>query len=307
MGYDLRHDPDQFILTHARAFQVHPGFELVGGVDLDSERVCRFEMEYSRPGYVDLASALHDLKPNVVVIATPTALHYQTVSTVLEVIKPSAILCEKPLAYDLDEAAAIVTACEDQGVKLYVNYIRRSDCGVAEIKARINDGRITQSIKGVCWYSKGLFNNGSHFLNLLQYWLGEVVDYQILNKGRLLSGLDPEPDVCINFERGTIYFLAAREEYYSHYTIELIAGNGRLRYECGGSQILWQSVIANPTCEGYQILNSIPEAIISNLDRCQWQVADQLVADLAHQEARICSGSEALYTLKVLNQIVQSR
>lgn len=111
-------------------------------------------------------------------------------------------------------------------------------------------------------------------------------------------------DSTLNLE--LFFFLAAREENYSHYTIELVASNGRLRYEQGGSKILWQSVIANSTCKGYQILNPVPEMIASDLDHSQWQVADQLSASLAGREARICSGQEALRTLDVLNQIVQN-
>ena len=36
-------------------------------------------------------------------------------------------------------------------------------------------------IKGVCWYSKGLLNNGSHFINLLEFWLGDYVSNKRLN------------------------------------------------------------------------------------------------------------------------------
>ncbi len=305
MGYDLHHDPDQFILTHARSFQVHPAFELVGGADSDSSRVNMFKAEYSKPGYTDLAIALADLKPEVVVIATPTAQHYETFGSLLKVIKPAAILCEKPLAYSFDEATAMASACDNEGIKLYVNYMRRSDTGVAEIKVRIRHDDIKSPVKGICWYSKGLLNNGSHFLNLLQHWLGHVTGFHLLDKGRWWNELDPEPDVQINFECGTIYFLAAREENYSHYTIELIASNGRLRYERGGSQIIWQPVIAHPAVDGYQVLDPMPEAIKSDLDHAQWHVADQLAADLAGQGSRICSGSEALRTSVILDQIVQ--
>jgi len=303
MGYDLRHDPNLFVLTHARAFQTHPAFELVGGVDPASTRLALFESEYVRPGYGDLATALTDLQPDVVAIATPTVLHHQSLSAVLDVCTPQAILCEKPLAYDFEQAVAMVEACEAADIMLYVNYMRRSDRGVTEIKERIRDGRIAQPIKGVCWYSKGLLNNGSHFLNLLQYWLDEVTGFEVVSQGRLWNDIDPEPDVKVRFESGTVLFLAAREEDYSHYTIELISGNGRVRYEQGGAQILWQPVVNDPTCEGYRILHPMAETVASDLDHIQWQVADQLAASLGGQEARICSSRDALCTLEILDRI----
>lgn len=302
MGYDLHHDPNLFVMTHARAFQVHPAFELAGGVDSDTKRISLFESQYSRPGYTNLAVALKERQPELVVIATPTELHIQTLYTILENHIPKAVLCEKPLAYNLEQATAMVDACESSGVKFYVNYMRRSDRGVAEVKRRIGDGRISRPIKGVSWYSKGLFNNGSHFVNLLQYWLGRVVEFEVISRGRLWNGLDPEPDVRVSFELGEIFFLAAREEDYSHYTIELVCGNGRLRYEQGGTQIFWQSASIDPAFEGYKILTPEVETIVSDLGRIQWQVVDQLAASLGGQDAFICSGSEALNTSKVLDQ-----
>ena len=307
MSYDLNHDPSRFVLTHARAFQTHPSFQLVGGVDLDPLIRKTFEATYSRPSYGDLVEALSELKPDIVAIATPTAQHYQTVSVVLKNAKPTAILCEKPIAYDWEQALALVSDCDSHNVRLYVNYMRQSDSGVAAIRQRIYSGQIAQPIKGVCWYSKGLFNNGSHFCNLLQHWLGEFTDFQMIAPGRTWQGQDPEPDVSLNFRLGKISFLAAREEDYSHYMIELVSGNGRLRYEQGGAQILWQPVVDHPTCEGYRVLSPMAETIPSDLSRIQWQVVDQLAASLAGREARICDGQNALETLNVLNQIVKSR
>lgn len=306
MGYDLNHDPNRFVLTHARSFQIHPNFELAGGVDSNPERTMLFQEKYSCTGYASLETALIDIEPDVVVIATPTFQHYQTVNTVLKTSKPQAILCEKPLAYNLDEAEAIVSNCKEQGVKLYVNYMRRSDEAALNIKNRINNGYIAQPIKGVSWYSKGLLNNGSHFLNLLQYWLGKVMDFKVFNQGSLWNGIDPEPDVQVNFKLGTVVLLAAREENYSYCNIELIAANGRLRYEQGGSQIFWQEVIDDSIYDGYRILNPVYEMIDSNLNKIQLCVADQLSACLRGQDAQICSGEDALETQETINQIIAS-
>lgn len=304
MGYDLNHDPKQFVLTHTRSFQVHPSFELAGGVDPNPERINLFQEKYSCPGYMSLEAALIDIEPDIVAISTPTAQHHQTVSTVLKTIKPKAILCEKPLAYDLGEAKAIIADCEAQSVKLYVNYMRRSDRAVFDIKRRINRGCISQPIKGVAWYSKGLLNNGSHFMNLLQYWLGKVVNFKVISSGRLWDGIDPEPDIQVSFELGNVIFLSAQEENYSHCNIELIAGNGRLRYEQGGSQIFWQEVIDDSTHEGYRILNPVPEMINSNFNQIQWYATEQLSASLMGKDAHICSGKDALETQEIITKIL---
>jgi len=303
MGYDLKHNPDQYVMTHARAFQIHPAFELVGGIDSDDMRLSAFESEYDCPVYSDLVCALKDCNPDVVVIATPTATHLQVLVTVIRESKPRAIICEKPLTYDISEATKMVESCEAIGIRLFVNYMRRSDSAVIEVKSRIDKGIISQPVKGVCWYSKGLIHNGSHFFNLLQYWLGSVANFEIINKGRLWNDEDPEPDLKVDFKLGTVFFLSAREEDYSHYTVELISAGGRLQYAQGGSQVMWQSVIDDPSCEGYQILNPAVETISSDMNRIQIQVLDHLIKSINGEESSICTARDALITLEILDKI----
>src|SRR2546426_3265089 len=100
MGYDLRLDTGSYVLTHARAFQQHPDFELVGGVDPVPERSAAFEAQYTAPSFADVADAVVRTSPDVVAVATPTPVHAETLRRAVECSETTAILCEKPLAYD---------------------------------------------------------------------------------------------------------------------------------------------------------------------------------------------------------------
>jgi predicted dehydrogenase len=306
MGYDLTLDPELNVLTHARAFHRHPSFRLIGGVDPDAQRRSEFESAYSCPSYADVGSALEALSPDVVAISVPTPLHVEAIRQIFKACTPQAILCEKPLSYRLEDAREIVAMCAEYSCRLYVNYIRRADPGVHEIKQRMNDARIQLPVKGVAWYSKGLFNNGSHFLDLIQYWLGEMRSFQVMHRGRLWGDGDPEPDVMVVFEKGTVYFLAAQEEHFSHYTVELVSPAGRLRYECGGEKIIWQSARKSPSSPGYTLLDPGEERIPTEFARIQWHVVDQMAASLRGQQADICSGNEALRTIEYLTAIKEA-
>ena len=303
MGYDLSLDPEAYVLTHARAFAGHEAFELVGAVELDPEKREAFEAHYVAPAFSDVTTAMRVLSPDVVAIATPTALHAETVRAVLGgAVTPRAILCEKPLAYELSDARLMLDEAQEKKCAVYVNYMRRAEPGVIEVKARLLEGSIGAPYKGVVWYSKGLFNNGSHFLNLLQYWLGDVSNFQIIDQGRRWGG-DPEPDFTLSFGDQRIFFIAAREENFSHYTIELIGSNGRLRYEKGGEDILWQGLKNDPAFSGYTILDGVGTKIETDYDRVQWHVVDQLARSMKGFAAHICTGAEALNTIEVLTAI----
>ena len=81
-------------------------------------------------------------------------------------------------------ARKMIEMCNKNNVKLFVNYIRRSEPSVIQIKKMIEDRIIEAPVRAVAWYSKGLLNNGSHMLNLLEYWLGDVTGFAVIDPNR---------------------------------------------------------------------------------------------------------------------------
>jgi len=307
MEYDFNVPCDQAVFTHTRAFSIHPEFELLGAVDLSSEKRSMFTQKYDKPAFVNITEALQCTNPQIVVIASPTDYHKVIIEEVLNFSKPLAILCEKPLAYNISDARFMVELCEQKGVRLFVNYIRRSEPGAIEVRNLINKRIIEAPIKGIVWYSKGFLHNGSHFFNLLEFWLGTFQNAKIISEGRISQGNDSEPDASVEFENGKIIFLAAWEESFSHNTIELLSPSGRLRYEIGGEYITWQSIVPDPSFPDYSVLKNPPEIIPNSMHLYQWHVVDQLSKVLSGQNASICSGEEALRTLENMKQIINFR
>lgn len=307
MGYDFDLAGESAIYTHARAIAVHPEFRLAGAVDVSPGQRARFEQRYGAPAFDQVEIALRQLQPDVVVIATSSESHGAILAQVLDTCRPKLVLCEKPLAYGLDEARGMVEMCEKTGIDLFVNYIRRTDPGVVEIKRRMECGEISAPVKVNAWYSKGILNTGSHFLNLLELWLGNINAATIINPGRLWDNHDPEPDVEIQFDLGTVVFRAAWEECFSHYCIELLSCSGRLRYDKGGGAIAWQSVHADPNFDGYRILAEPVEVIASGMDIYQWHVYDQICKHLAGAATTLCTGRQALKTLEAIDLIIKQR
>lgn len=303
MGYDLEGD-DDLVLTHARAFSRHAGFRLVAGVDPDPARRETFEDRYAAPAYADAAEALALLRADVVVVAAPTHLHRTLILEALTHGPPRVILCEKPLGRDPDEAREILDACGERATELFVNYMRRSDPAVIQIRERIREGRIARPLKAVVWYSKGLRHNGSHFVNLLEYWLGPHETSRLLAAGRRWDGIDPEPDVRMQLELGSAYFLAAREEAFSHYTVEIVADNGRLRYDDAGETVRWQEAVADRRYRGYTVLDPHGEGLETAVRRSQAAVTEELARALRSEPYHLCTGREALATLQTVQEIL---
>jgi len=303
MEYDINISNSKIVYSHSRAFSIHPNFEVLGAVDSSVLKCKTFSEKYLKPSYNSVSEALSILNPDVVVISAPTKYHKSILCEILEFSSPEAILCEKPLSYSVDEAGEMLKLCDIKGVKLFVNYIRQSDPGSIIIRDLINSGKIGKKFKGTAWYSKGFIHNGSHFFNLLEYWLGPCKDYSIISKGRLWQDHDPEPDVYVEFEKGTVVFMSAWEESFSHYALELISDYCRIRYEKGGELILLEKTKTDPNFPDYTVLNGLPEIIASDMDRYQLNVVEQLFQALSNKNSSICSGFDAYETIKQITKI----
>lgn len=302
-GYDIDVPADGGIYTHSRAASLHPAFTLAGGVDPVAAQRGRFAECYGVPAFASIAEAMQALSPNIVAIATPAHMHLDHVREVLAAGRPDVVLSEKPLALTEAEGEQLVRLCDEAGTRLFVNFIRRSEPGTIEVARQIAAGAIQAPLKGAFWYSKGLYNNGSHFINLLQYWLGDVRETVVLDKGGRWAGVDPEPDVRLVFERGTVVLQAAREEAFSFYGGEFVSSSGRLVYGSGGSSIAWQGVVRDDNFAGYSVLCPEVENIHNDMDRYQWHVYEQLSRCLSGRDYELCSGGEALATLRVVAAI----
>ena len=162
MGYDLEHQKDK-VYTHAKAFYKSHDFELIAGVDSSKTKRDLFEKKYKANTYLNIESAIKVNQADVIIIASPTEKHYPILKEILNCSLPKAILCEKPLAYDIYDAEEMVNLSKKYRVKLFVNYMRRSDPAVIEIKKKIDSKKILTPLKGVVWYSKGFIHNGSTF------------------------------------------------------------------------------------------------------------------------------------------------
>jgi predicted dehydrogenase len=306
MGYDKALDPARFVTTHARAFSQHPEFHLVAGVDANPDLRREFEAGYECRSYPGIDSALQSHAADVVAIALPTRFHDKALEQVLAHSRPLAVLCEKPLAHDAAGAASMVRSCDERGVPLYVNYMRRSDPGVVEVKRRLDAGLIATPVKGRVWYTKGWLHNASHFFNLLEYWLGPMNAFKVLQTRQAADENLADLDVWVAFERGEITFLAAWEEAFSHFEIELFSLNGRLRYGSETCHINWQATQANERFAGYTALAGEVEEIPTMRERYQFQVADQLALSLKGLPAHLCTGAEALKTLTNMRNVLES-
>jgi predicted dehydrogenase len=179
---------------HAAALHGIPEAELVAVCDTSRQRAELFASRHGGKPFTDFATLLRDVRPEVVLIATPHPLHAEP--TVLAAAAGAHVLVEKPLAASLADCDAMIAAAGCAGVQLGVISQRRFYEPVLRMKAAIDEGKIGRPALGVFimyswrdpayyrsdpwrgqWATEGggvLVNQSPHQLDLLQWFMGPI-------------------------------------------------------------------------------------------------------------------------------------
>lgn len=303
------------VLTHAAAFWHHPRFDLVAAVDTALPARRRFNKKFKHPAYPSV-SALFQKHPrlDVVALAVPTAKHRAVFDEVLQ-HRVRAVVCEKPLAASVRDGEHMVSEAKARRVPLLVNYMRRFEPGTLRVRQLLQEERLGTIFKGTAWYSKGFVNSASHLVDLLRFWLGDVSEITVLERGldwprargRVARTRDPEPDARIRFGATPVYFFAAREEHFTYVSIELLGTRGKLRYAERGEVIEVRRAVRDPVFAGYMVLESPGRQLKSDMLRYQWHVVDHLYRHLTRGQPLYSDGASALRTLKAVEEVVRVR
>jgi predicted dehydrogenase len=296
-GYDLR-GAKQEVWTHAKAYQLTPGVELVGVIDSNARVARAFAATWNVPfSGTDLDRAVRKTKPDLVSVCSPTNTHVPIIKDLCR-SGIGAILCEKPIAYDLQRAEEAVELCAKQGVLLAINYQRDWDKQANHLKEAIQQGEFGQTELIRVLYSKGLVHNGSHFVSLLNRWFGD------LEVERILSVFGTERgDVKADFTAtcpvtNRVMFQNVPEQLYALNEIEVLFERGRLELRRGGLDIMWTERHFDPLLPNDNALAQKSTRQRVTLPRAMLEVVRNFTNTIRGTEKLISDPRAALQTLR---------
>ncbi len=107
-------------IAHARALTGVPGAVLIGVTDVEPERAEAVARQYGATAFAGAGSLLESRDLDAVVIAVPTYLHASL--TVQAVEAGKHVLCEKPMAMNLEQADRMIAAAACHGRVLMVGH-----------------------------------------------------------------------------------------------------------------------------------------------------------------------------------------
>ncbi len=130
-----------FAHLHAEAYignlRAAPGVDMMGIADDDPARGQHFADLFDARLYPSCEALLAE-QPDGVLICSENVHHRRLVEMAAQA--GAHVLCEKPLATSLDDAQAILQACESAGVMLMTAFPMRFSAPLLEVKAMLGSG-----------------------------------------------------------------------------------------------------------------------------------------------------------------------
>ena len=255
-GFDAERPASALPLTHAGAYSRHRGFRLVACVEPDAARREAFMQRWLiEKGYASIDAAAAAGPFDVVSLCSPTALHASHIAAVLS-LHPRLLFCEKPVTGSAAETAAAVEVCASAGVKVAVNHNRRWAPDIVRLRNELKAGQWGAVRSAIGIYNKGVLNNGSHLVDLLQMLLGPM---DLIGAGApLFDHFDDDPTVpaLLQSRQGVPVTLnVAHAADYSIFEVQLLTERGMVAMEDGGAGWRVRRIVGSPHFRGYAVLD----------------------------------------------------
>jgi UDP-N-acetyl-2-amino-2-deoxyglucuronate dehydrogenase len=197
--------------NHFEAIKVHAArCELTDVCDVDPQALAAGVARTGAVGYANLSSMLAKTQADCVILTTPSGLHS---AQAIEIARSGRdVMTEKPMATRWSDGLAMVRACDEAGVRLFVVKQNRRNRTLQLLKQAVDQGRFgriymvnvnvfwsrpqsyydSAAWRGTWEFDGGAFmNQASHYVDLLD-WIAGPVESVMAYTGTLARNIEVE-------------------------------------------------------------------------------------------------------------------
>ncbi|NBO31994.1 MAG: gfo/Idh/MocA family oxidoreductase [Cyanobacteria bacterium WB6_1B_304] len=314
---------------HAHHITNTNGLQLVAVCDIVPEKASQLGKWFSAQPYIDLSELLkHETDIDLVSICTPNGLH--ATQSILSLQSGKHVLCEKPMAINVQDCGAMIQAAERSNKRLFIIKQNRFNPPVVAVKQLIDQGSLGKiySVQLNCFWNRGetyyannwkgtleldggtLYTQFSHFIDLLYYLIGDVKNVEAYGANFHHQGIIEFEDTGVvilkfyNGALGTIHYTVNSYQKNMEGSLTLFAEKGTIKI---GGQYLNELEYQN--IKGLEI-RDLPhgntpnnygeyQGSMSNHDR----VYENLVEVLVHGGQITTNMFEGLKTVEIIDKI----
>lgn len=175
---------DNHIVTHAHAYAKHSGTQLSAVCDTDESRLAEFKKRWgeSITSYTEIDELIKKEEFEIASICSPTFTHAKILKKLMKKEGLETIICEKPFVENIEELTAIEEIIKRRKKRVMINFLRRFDPGFAKVENFIKDNRFGNLIEFNGIFTKGIYHNGSHVLEMIERFFGNIIKLEAISK-----------------------------------------------------------------------------------------------------------------------------
>lgn len=194
------------------------GARLTAACDVQHERADEMAGKFGIKAFYSLEDMLNSGEVDVVSVLTPSGMHAQ--HTIAAANAGMHVVVEKPMALRLEDADAMIAACDRARVKLFIVKQNRLNVPVVKAREALDAGRFGKLVLGTVrvrwrrdqsyynndswrgtWAQDGgvLANQASHHVDLLEYFMGDVLSVHA-RASRALVDIEAEDTAIATLE-----------------------------------------------------------------------------------------------------------
>lgn len=303
-GYDISSDV-LFPRSHAGAYIRDNRFKLVAAADISQESLRCFGRKWDVSNlYFDVEEMLAKESIDVLSIASSTDSH---VHVLRQALKSSVkmILIEKPIGYSYSKALSLLPEVEKSKKVIMVNYFRRLDKNNIVIREWIRKGRLGKLVKSVMYYTVGIIHNGSHGIDLMQWYFGEIDRVMGITLSR--EGEDHLIDACYVLKNNGIFFAHGfLRGNCNIMEIDLLMEKGRIRILRGGRIIEFMSPQKDPDFPRLKVFEHEVFPYESDWQNSMINTVNKIYEILEHRKKAYCSYYDGVMAMGWAEKAVES-
>ncbi|MGC8453704.1 MAG: Gfo/Idh/MocA family protein [Cylindrospermopsis raciborskii] len=314
---------------HAHHIKNTRGLELVAVCDIVQDRAAKLALDYGVHPYFKIHDLLNSESAiDIVSICTPNGLHAE--HTILALRSGKHVLCEKPMAINLQDCGSMIYEAERANKRLFVIKQNRFNPPVVAVKELIDAGKLGKinSVQLNCFWNRNdryyenswkgsldldggtLYTQFSHFIDLLYYFVGDVKQVEAFGDNFQHRGTIDFEDtgvVIMKFLNGAIGAMHYTVNSYKNNmegSLTLFAERGTVKI---GGQYLNELEYQN--IEGFEISNLPLGNAANNYGEYQGSMSNHdlvyknLVEVFSHSAAVATNMFEGLKTIEIIDKI----
>lgn len=293
-------------LTIAHAFYNNPNVNLIGIVDTDLAKAHKAAIKWNTFGTHDIINIKE--KIDIIALCIQTKYHSDYLFKVIGAMKelPKIIMAEKPFTSHFNKALYARNFFKIKDVPIAIDYIRRYDPITREFKKELDQNIHGEIYNCKITYTRGLFHEACHAIDLCRYFFGEYIDGKILDLKNNIKDNLPELTVpaFMQFEKcKNVFFCPVDGRKFSVFEIDILTEKGRFIFSRHGLYLDFYN-LRDSIYDSYKELDRIRAAELkTKLESALNDYVENVVQFLNGKEELICTVDDAIAVHKIYKNL----